>query len=173
VDVTLTVVRDGYAIGAEGEAIFSQAFNRSGLPALDFFMYENMLWGAGPGDIDRLVIGPSGIWVWDVKHWGHAYPAFSEVVQEQRSMTIHEAEYVYFMLQDAMADVGLDEVQVGWAMTKVQQPYEYLDGLAVCSVDRAMEGMRDNDPVIGPLQVLELVKASFRAFKAAGTPHAR
>jgi hypothetical protein len=107
-----------------------------------------------------------------VKHLSYAYAPDSEYMRHARYMSELEGQYVYEMLKGECQKYNVFP-NLFWVMTNVQQPYDEIDGMPVCSVREALEGIRDAPPVLTHEVVVEIVKAVHGRFRPAGTPQAR
>lgn len=182
--MAMRIEQSTWEIGEEGEAQFDLFLYRSGLlHDQPFRMLSNLAFDAKRefpnlvhadhplGDIDRVIIGPTGVWVWDVKNWSRM-PSREEC-ERRAHWTSLGAAYVYKVLEDAMQALKLD-VKYGWAMMGLQPEIKYVSAMPLATPEEALEMMQQSPVAIFDEADLEALWTWAEArFKTVGAPVAQ
>ncbi len=162
--------------GRDGEDIFAVALHKAkkaGLIPLTTVWFRNVRFGDGPGDIDFLVIGPTGAFVFDVKNWSEHSRMWADA-ERAATVSILEAEFVYSRIGDALDDLGVD-LQLAWVMVGASQSDRYPSHIEVplLTPAEAIEAIQGGGPLMTTNQATALARYASDSFTLTTKPEAR
>lgn len=167
------VTYDTWQHGQYGEELFAVALHKAlkaGKLPRGTVWFRNILFNEGPGDIDFLVAGPTGIFVFDVKHWSDSSHMWTSA-ERGAEVSKLEAEWISYRLQDALERLGT-ELVMGWVMTNARKT-EYVSEIPCYTPNEAIDVMADHDAGISDLHLAALGRCIHNRFTLVSGPTAR
>jgi hypothetical protein len=157
-----------FAAGAEGERIVAEAL--APLSAAGYILLHDR--AAGPrANLDHLVVGPSGVWLVNAKHWSGTVTAEGVLRHNGRARTkqLERSAEECSIVEGVLAGAGLQAPVRGvFAFTSAAPEPTRLDGVDLVPVDRLRATIGAAAPILDGRTVDRAAAALVTALPPAG-----
>lgn len=127
-------VAENWQKGADGEAATARELTR--LPAGYRVFHDLKVPGGGKGNIDHLVLGPSGAWLIDTKAWSGELTAGNGTLWRGRTPIRKEVEQVEWQAERAAERLGVDvNPMLCFVGTRLPRPAQMVGRARVVSLE--------------------------------------